>query len=248
MSNPLPPNTNYTAGGVTFITQKPAGIAARAQDYAIQKAVSQIEAKKRLTTSSPPKTTTPSKTTISLTPGTDLLKSVVSAPVIPTIPPTVPVIPTTTSKVSVTTSRDVTVPTNSNAPTTQVGKENQLSGGVRMANDDVYTKIDSLLGGILPNGAPVSAGTEKFLNSALNGIPGGKLGLDAYLGLTNKKGSSSIGGRRYRRQDYGNIKALKRADRRIGGFIKTYRKVASSVGYTVKRKEYGGGHSGTKKR
>jgi len=61
------------------------------------------------------------------------------------------------------------------------------------------------------------------------------MGVRGGAGFIGARPTSS--GKRRKRMNVTNVKALKRADRRIDGFMKVYKKVASSVGYTTERRK-----------
>lgn len=67
--------------------------------------------------------------------------------------------------------------------------------------------------------------------AAAVGVPGASLG-SAALGLIPDKKSGGIG-HRSRRMNYGNTKALNKAERRLKGFVKVARKALRHSGYTV---------------
>jgi len=92
----------------------------------------------------------------------------------------------------------------------------------------------SSIGGMVNSGVLTKLGTAGLI---AGGLYAGEQLLEK-MGV--RGGAGLIGARpmkRHRRMNIANVKALKRADRRIDGFIKTYRKVASSVGYTLQRRE-----------
>jgi len=60
---------------------------------------------------------------------------------------------------------------------------------------------------------------------------------EKYLGSDVLKSSKSKGtGKKRRSMRYTNVKALNRSSRRLTGFVKTFKKHASSLGYKVERK------------
>lgn len=116
------------------------------------------------------------------------------------------------------------------------------SGGSSKMADSTYDKIDQLVGGLLPGGtSPTPAATSTALKAA--GLTAGAaLAYGAYtaadaafFGGKLPLGSQLKTKKTYRRIDYGNVKALKRSERRMTGFIKTYKKHAGILGYHVKR-------------
>lgn len=66
----------------------------------------------------------------------------------------------------------------------------------------------------------------------MGGKPGATIGK---RGLPEKQ----FGRKKYRRMDYGNVKALRRADRRIDGFVKVARKALKHTNYKVVSKSAG---------
>ena len=118
-----------------------------------------------------------------------------------------------------------------------------LNTGETMGAGSTYDKIDAMLGGLLPGGvSPTPQATSTALKLA-GATAGAALAYGAYTAadkyLFDGKlplGSQAMKRKKVKHYNYTNMKALKRADKRIDGFIKLSRKVVNSVGYKIVRK------------
>jgi len=118
------------------------------------------------------------------------------------------------------------------------------TGGNRMTNDTTGTDIMiagrslSSIAGSLGGGTLASIASKLGVAGAIaGGLYAGEqvlenMGVRGGAGLIGSRGT-----RKSRRMNVANVKALKRADRRIDGFIKTFKKVASGQGYTLQRRQ-----------
>lgn len=140
------------------------------------------------------------------------------------------------------------------APVAQIIDKTLTSRGSTMGAGSTYEVIDAALGGILPGGVKLNPGTTAAVAGAARfGLPAAGLALLAtnyssvdkllggvlpggVAGADYKLGGRYVGKKKIRRYDYFNMKALRRADKRIDGFIKHSKKYISSTGYKIVRR------------
>lgn len=110
----------------------------------------------------------------------------------------------------------------------------------------LYSKIDTLAGGLLPGGVSPTPGASAAALAALGVGATAALGYGAYTAADSllfggklplgAKNMSASGKRKIRHMNYDNPKALKRSERRLTGFMKHYKKHVSALGYKVARR------------
>lgn len=110
----------------------------------------------------------------------------------------------------------------------------------------LYSKIDTLAGGLLPGGVSPSPGAVAGALGVLGVGATAALGYGAYTAADSllfggklplgAKNMSATGKRKIRHMNYDNPKALKRSERRLTGFMKHYKKHVSALGYKVARR------------